>query len=159
MCAIIDTNVVHEAFGTKTTPAGTKFREWLKGPHGMLVVGGDHLRELTRNSNFEKWFREANRGQGLVSQISQSDIDSSRTALSQNQEVRSDDENVLALALASGARLLFTNDRDLQKDFGNINVIPSPAGQVYRTQIPGDRSQDGSFRDEHESILANARCS
>ena len=158
MCAIIDTNVVHEAFGTKTTPAGARFKEWLEGSRGMLVVGGDHLQELTQNGNFSRWFLEARRGTSLVKQINRTEIDASRLTLSSNQEVRSNDENVLALALASGARLLFTNDRQLQEDFGNINIISNPAGQVYRTQNPGDRSQDGAFRDEHERILTNVRC-
>ena len=161
MCAIIDTNVVHEAFGNKTTPAGTQFRKWLISPRGMLVVGGGHLRELTRNGNFRRWFREARRDSGLVRQVNQAHIDSSRNALTLNREVRSDDENVLALALASGARVLFTNDRDLQEDFGNTNIIPHPAGQIYTTLVPdnGTFRQDGSLRNEHGHILTNARCS
>lgn len=159
MCAIIDTNVVHEAFGTKTTPAGTRFRDWLECPRGMLVVGGDHLKELTRNGNFRKWFLEANRREGLVKQINRADIITFRDGLSTNPEVRSNDETVLALALASGSRLLFTNDKRLQEDFGNIKIISSPAGQVYRTHNPDDRSKDGSVQDEHDSILTNARCS
>ena len=156
MCAIIDKNVVFQAFGEKTTVAGKKFREWLESSQGMLVVGGGNLDELITNSNFSKWFSEAIRRGGWVRQVSRTDIDSARNNL--NQNFTSNDEHVLALALASGARLLFTNDRDLQQDFGNTNILPHPSGQVYTTLIRNNGSfrHDGSFRNTHKQILVNA---
>lgn len=54
MCAIIDNDVVFQAFGKKTTDAGCRFREWLEGSSGGLVVGGGNLDELTTNGNFSK---------------------------------------------------------------------------------------------------------
>ncbi len=159
MCAIIDNDVVFQAFGKKTTDAGCRFREWLEGSSGGLVVGGGNLDELTTNGNFSKWLVEATKREGWVRQVKQSDIDSSKKAL--NQNYKSNDECVLALALASGARLLFTNDRDLQQDFGNTNILPHPAGQIYSTLVPDNGSfrHDGSLRNDHKHILANARCS
>ena len=38
----------------------------------------------------------------------------------------SDDPHILALAQISGARLLYTNDRALQRDFGKSELIASP---------------------------------
>ena len=159
MCAIIDANVAFQAFGKKTTAAGNRFREWLQESHGMLVVGGGNLDELANNRNFSTWFTEAKRRGNWVRQVSRSDIDSARNAL--NQDLTSNDEHVLALALASGARLLFTNDRDLQRDFGNTSLLPQPAGQIYTTLVPDNGSfrHDGSLRNGHKQILSNARCS
>lgn len=159
MCAIIDKDVLFQAFGKKTTPAGTRFREWLEGPRGMLVVGGDNLKELRENYNFSKWLVEARRNRNLIRLVKQTDIDSSVQSL--NQKLKSNDKHVLALALASGARLLFSNDKKLQQDFGNTAILPHQAGQIYTTLVPdnGKFKHDGSLRDEHEKILANARCS
>lgn len=158
MCAIIDADVAFQAFGKKTTAAGNRFREWLEGSHGMLVVGGGNLDELANNHNFSRWLVEAKRRGDWVRQVNRSDMDSARNALSQN--FTSNDEHILALALASGARLLFTNDRNLQQDFGNTSLLPQPAGQVYTTLIPDNGSfrHDGSLRSEHKRTLSNARC-
>ena len=42
-----------------------------------------------------------------------------------------DDRHILALALASGARLLYTEDGPLARDFTDSAVIRSPKGKVY----------------------------
>ena len=46
---------------------------------------------------------------------------------------RSDDEHVLALALVSGARLLYTNDAALIEDFKNRDIVRNPRGAIYTT--------------------------
>ena len=48
-------------------------------------------------------------------------------------QTRSNDTHVLALARVSGARLLFTNDDDLKRDFANPDIIPGTPGQIYTT--------------------------
>ena len=45
----------------------------------------------------------------------------------------SDDEHVLALALVSGARLLYTNDAALISDFKNRTIVATPRGKIYTT--------------------------
>ncbi len=55
MRAIIDKDVVREAFGPKPTPAGKKFRQWLDTGSRRLVVGGKLLDEIDGNSNFKLW--------------------------------------------------------------------------------------------------------
>ena len=63
--------------------------------------------------------------------------------------VTSNDLHVLALALVSGARLLFTDDRRLTNDFMNTDVISGPAGKVYTTR--GDVRR--RFTSEHDGLL------
>ena len=46
MCAIVDTNVVHEVFGRQPTDAGEGFFRWLNSGKGKLVVGGKLKEEL-----------------------------------------------------------------------------------------------------------------
>ena len=41
--------------------------------------------------------------------------------------------HVLALAQVSGARLLYSNDQTLQRDFKNSKLIKNPRGNVYTT--------------------------
>ena len=147
MCAIIDANVTFEVFGKKQTKAGEKFREWLDGDHGNLVVGGKNLTELARNGNFQRWFREARRLTGRVRQVGRSQIETQQEELRRSGLLRSDDEHVLALALVSGARLLYSNDGDLKRDFSNAAIIQRPRGRVYTT--PGS----GNFTPEHHELL------
>lgn len=51
MCAILDANVVHEAFGKSSPEAGTEFLYWVNCGRGSLVVGGQLLKELKRASD------------------------------------------------------------------------------------------------------------
>ena len=60
--------------------------------------------------------------------------------------MESDDPHVLGLALVSGARLLYTNDLNLQKDFKNPALI-RPRGKVYTTVV------NHRFTDAHERLL------
>lgn len=44
----------------------------------------------------------------------------------------SDDPHVIALARVSGARVLFSEDRDLWNDFRNPRLVPPRGGKIYR---------------------------
>ena len=52
--------------------------------------------------------------------------------------LKSDDPHILALAKAAGARLLYTNDRDLMKDFKNRLILNKPKGKVYSRKSNAD---------------------
>ena len=148
MCAIIDANVTFEVFGGKQTEAGVRFRHWLDGVRGKLVVGGKNLEELAQNGNFRRWFVEERRlGGQRVQQIRNEVITERQQALVRDGLPTSNDEHVLALALVSGARLLYSNDRQLKNDFLNAGIVREPEGRVYTTQ-------DGArFTGEHEELL------
>ena len=147
MCAIVDANVTFEVFGRKQTEAGTTFRRWLDGDRGALVVGGRNLEELAHNGNFRRWFQEARRATGRVRQMDRASIEIQERRLRETGGLKSDDEHVLALALASGARLLYSNDRGLQDDFSNGRIIQRPKGKIYATQ------GSGGLTSEHRELL------
>ena len=147
MCAIVDADVVYQLVGRKQTETGRRFREWLDGGRGELVVGGKNIRELNHNGNFARWFLEARRLGRRVRQIRESVIKEAEVNLTGS--VTSNDRHVLALALVSGVRLLFTDDRQLTNDFRNTDVISGPAGQVYTTR--GDLQR--RFTSEHQRLL------
>lgn len=151
MCAIIDANVTFEVFGRKQTEAGVQFRNWLDGDRGRLVVGGKNLKELRRNGNFRRWFTEERRRGSRVRQIKKEIISERKKALIRDKLLTSDDEHVVALALVSGARLLYSNDRRLKNDFWNIKIIQKPEGKIYTTQHGSKHC--GNFTDEHKELL------
>ena len=147
MCAIVDASVAFEVFGRKRTSAGVRFRDWLDDGRGKLVVGGRVLDELVRNRNFERWWLEARRLGGRVRHIGRTRVRQHEAELVQSGPLRSNDEHVIALALVSGARLLYTDDARLQRDFMNSTVIPGVTGRIYTSR------PDGRFTAEHRELL------
>lgn len=133
MCAIVDNNVRHEVFGTHDTqtPAGKLFLDWLDSGRGVLVVGGHLRRELGEYRRFQLWLETAVQF-GRARQIDDAQVDRETDEMI-SQGIRSDDPHILALARISGARLLFTNDRDLQQDFGDSAIVQGTRGRIYTT--------------------------
>jgi len=132
MCAILDNDVAHQVFGEthERTVAGKQFRQWVESKKGCLVVGGKLKEELTSYGKFLGWMDEMER-QGHVILFDDQEVE----AITKNLENRglclSNDEHVIALAQFSGARLLYTKDKKLKKDFQNKNLIGNPPGKLY----------------------------
>ena len=132
MCAIIDANVSPEVFGDDRTPRGKILYTWLtRGRAGRLVVGGKLLRELSQYGKFKVWLNEAISA-GRARLIRDAVVDAEADSIRAAQNCQSNDHHVIALARVSGARLLFTNDRNLEKDFKNRSLIPDPRGKIYK---------------------------
>lgn len=148
MCAIVDTNVSHQVFGDNRPPAGERFFEWLSGPRGQLVVGGRLREELGRTAQWSKWLRTASL-YGRVRAVIDEDVNDRSEALRRNDICTSNDEHVIALALVSGARLLYTNDNALMKDFKNPKIVARPHGKIYTT-----KESDGEITAAHKRLLA-----
>ena len=148
MCAIVDNNVRDQVFGEdNNSPAGRLFLDWLSNGQGKLVVGGDLLRELDEYGDFNRWLRTALARNNALA-VDDAVVDDETQALRQQGRCRSDDEHVIALARVSGARLLFTNDADLQTDFKDRNLISNPRGVIYTTRQRQDvtRTHRGLLR-------------
>ena len=149
MCAIVDANVVSEVFGSNLPPAGEKFFDWLNKGSGQLIVGGKLLEELEKSSaEFIRWGQEAQLA-GKMRIANKSDVDARTEQIQSEGAIRSDDPHVIALAQVSGARLLYSNDGNLQQDFKNKSLIDDPRGKVYST------SEGGSFQRRHDRLLKN----
>ena len=145
MCAILDANVAAEVFRPNRPEAGVEFFNWIQDGIGRLVVGGKLLEELNRTSARE-WARQALNA-GLIRSVSASKVDTVTETLRNEDSCSSDDPHVIALAQVSGARLLYSNDKNLQRDFKNKTLIDSPRGKVYSTL------KDQSFTNSHRKIL------
>ena len=143
MCAIVDANVAPEVFGHHRPPAGAEFFKWINQKGGRLVTGGKLLEELERTSARE-WVRQAMIA-GRIRTGDDSQVDARAVEL--RDSCISDDPHVIALAQVSGARLLYSNDRDLHRDFRNKRLIDGPRGSVYSTR------DDKEFRDRHRRLL------
>ena len=146
MCGIVDANVANEVFGEDCSPAGGRFFDWLASPRGQLVVGGELRRELSRDHRFVRWLGSAIR-YGRARTISDEAVGERADDLRRRDICKSNDEHVLALAIASAARLLYTNDNLLMDDFRNRNIVPGLPGKIYTTR---DRKD---FRPAHKKLL------
>lgn len=147
MCAIVDNNVASEVFGNRPPEAGKRFRNWLGNRNGRLVVGGKLLQELKGNSGFREWFQQ-NQLSGCLRQVRRSQVDVEEQRIKRENLCQSDDEHVVALAVISGARLLYTNDADLIKDFKDRRIVGNLSGRVYTT------AKAKKFTSTHRKLLA-----
>ena len=145
MCAILDASVADEVFCPSRPEAGVEFFNWIQDGIGRLVVGGKLLEELNRTS-VREWARQALNA-GLIRSVSASKVDTMTETLRNEGSCSSDDPHVIALAQVSGARLLYSNDKKLHRDFKNKTLIDDPRGKVYSTL------KDQSFTNSHRQIL------
>ena len=147
MCAILDANVSSEVFGHNRPQAGKGFFDWINSGSGRLVVGGKLLDELKRSSEgFRTWAVQA-RLAGRMTEENKREVGTRTAELQRGGEYKSDDLHILALAQVSEVRLLYSNDGDLQQDFGNKRLIDNPRGKVYSTR------KNTSFTTTHKSLL------
>ena len=151
MCAIVDTNVANEVFGPSPPPAGEKFLNWINKGSGRLVVGGELLEELVSGTpDFRKWAAMAVNSAKMRIE-NKGRVDARTEELRDEQTLKSNDPHVIALAQLSGARLLYSNDVDLNDDFRNKSLINNPEGRVYSTDEENNPNKE--FRAVHRNLL------
>lgn len=150
MCAIVDANVQNEVFGENSPPAGQEFLSRIIGGQIQLVLGGGKLRSESTNQRFQEWAREAAlAGQLIV--YSDEHVNAQTEDLLSSGTCRSNDVHIIALAQISGARLLYSNDKDLHNDFKNPDLISAPRGKIYSTLSSAEYSSN------HKNLLDNRR--
>ena len=133
MCAIVDANVAHEVFRITPAPAGEKFFEWINKGTRRLVAGGKHLEDLENSSpDFRQWATGALLA-GKMRIVDYDQVHRRTLKIQDKAQYESDDPHLLALAQISGSRLLYSNDRDLHRDFRKKVLIDKPRGKVYST--------------------------
>ena len=145
----MDAHRWHEMFSRDRSPAADGFRQWLGRKQGFLVLGGELRREVAKGRSGKRRVQDLqNRGQ-LVP-VRDAEVDAEAQRIEQGGKLRSDDPHILALARVSGARLLYTNDRDLQKDFRNSRLLRD--GRVYTTVT------NAKFDRRKKVLLRSHRC-
>ena len=147
MCLIVDASVVGEMFGGDDTSAGKAILDWLNDRKGTIVVGGKLLKELSRGSNkFTEWARQALLRE-VMRRVEDTKVDRRTKQLIKDGNCKSNDPHVIALAQLGGARLLYSNDGNLQQDFRDKRLVDNPRGQVYSTRV------NKKFTPTHRGLL------
>ena len=150
MCAIVDSDVAAEVFGKNPSDAGLRFFNWVSSGTGLLIVGGKNLIELNQTSA-KTWISQAYRF-GKVRIEDKQEVNNLSEEISTQHTCKSNDQHILALSRISGARLLFTNDWDLQKDFKNGLLVGGKGGKIYTTR------KNRKFGDTHKRLLKRHVC-
>ena len=128
MCMIVDANRLGRFLADPVHADAAPIREWLDRQGGRIVysTGGKFAREVGRRlrSKLAEYVRA-----GKALYIPPEDFAEDENTL--EPMIGSDDPHVLALARATGVRLLYTGDRDLINDFKDQRIINQPRGSVY----------------------------
>lgn len=117
-----------------------------------LVTGGRQRDELMRSGEqMRHWLAELQRA-GRLTRVDDRQVNLRCREICNASErdgglYVSDDPHVIALAQVSGARMLFTNDQQLTKDFKKKRLIDAPRGSVYSTQ------RGGELKRSHRELL------
>ena len=129
MCAIVDADKAAQFFSIPPDNGLLPLWNWIERGSGSLVLGGQLEDELSLIGNTARailvWAR---RGRVHIANRDAVDKDQQRIA----GHCRSNDAHIIALARATGARLLCSNDSDLHDDFGNPSLVSNPRGRVYQ---------------------------
>ena len=145
MCAILDTNAVPHVFGRDRPEIGQRFFEWIHSGSGRLVLGG-RLREELNKTGAREWLKQAILS-GRVREVADEKVESKAVLITDGRLCVSNDPHVIALAQASGARLLYSNDYQLTKDFKKKTLVDGPRGKIY--PVPAN----GKFRKSHRQLF------
>lgn len=128
MCLIIDADV-----SASLQPPSTNAQpivNAIEQRRVRLVVGGRNTEELYRTRAVGRWIAGLIRA-NLARTVPTEDIEKEERTLPRLGKCKSNDSHVIALARASGARLLFSEDKNLARDFKNREFL-DPTGSVYK---------------------------
>lgn len=131
MCIIIDANRMGVFLSELPNADVAPIHDWLMKKGGRIVysTGGKFAKEISRRARerLTAYVRS-----GMAIRIDAEAQKFRRDESSLAPDIRSDDPHVLALARASGARLLYTDDAALMDDFKDRRFIDDPRGKVYK---------------------------
>lgn len=153
MCvvAIVDADSL-PVLATRRSDGDSLFLSWIKRRHGILAFSstGQYFDEIRKNQAVMELIRRYDQG-GQLRKISAEKL---ANADDQVRHIprRSNDPHILALALASKARVLCSNDGDLRDDFRDRSILPS-MGRRRRILYPFDGN-----RKRRRDFLNRQRC-
>lgn len=123
---ILDADVVGKVFGSTPDSVALEFRKWMEDRRCRIVVGGRLETELGRHRKFLDWARRALLD-GRLRRVSEAELNAATDASRGRAAILSNDAHVIALARASGARILYSRDQDLRNDFKNRRLLDGDA--------------------------------
>jgi len=131
MCLIVDANVAARVFAIPCDTDYAPIWNWIEDRDGKLVYGGRNRTELERVGEarrrlFTLWQA------GRAIRITAERVSVEERIIAKLGRCRSDDPHVIALARASGARVLCTEDVDLERDFKDRQLVPRPRGAIFK---------------------------
>ena len=146
MCIIVDTDRMAIFLSKPDNEDVAPIHKWLNSKLGVLVfsTGGGFANEVKKKAR--RLLQEHVRA-GNAKLIPSNEFREDEQSLQGNSAVKSKDYHILALARASNARILFTGDNKLVKDFKNKDLIDKPRGKIY------------SGKKNENELLKNWRCS
>lgn len=140
MCIIVDANSVHEL--KRPTEDGKPVIKWLLSARGGLIVGGKLKRELAR-SGFGPTMVVLDQA-GQLKKLDDAGVDNMAQKITTDGKCCSNDHHIIAAAIISGCRLLFSKDKNLHADVKNRAILDPPAS-IYTSK-------------EHRHLLTECRC-
>lgn len=108
-------------------------------------------KELDANNAFQTWWQQATLAGGTTL-VNDNQVTKLQRQLEAEGAYRSNDAHIIALARLSGARLLYSNDGNLKKDFGDRDLIAEPRGKVFSTKLTAD------FSTRRRRLLNQSHC-
>ena len=136
MCLIIDVNIAHKVFFDESDPDfGAIHRGLFPPPRGpakkprlRMVYGGKLAQEYPEE--IRRIVRQLDAA-GRARTVDDAQIEEELAVVTASGLCRSNDQHIIALARASGVRLLCSEDDALCQDFKNPKLL-KPRGSVYR---------------------------
>ena len=130
MCIIVDANKMGISLADPVREEVKPIHDWLARQGGKLVysTGSQFAKEVGRGTK-QKLLAYVRAGR--AKQVPVEDIEEEEKLLRKNPIVGSNDPHILALARFSGARVLYTSDKDLSADFKKKKLIDGPRGRIY----------------------------
>ena len=128
MCIIVDANRMGAFLADPPEEDAAPVRRWIDTGGGRVVYStGGKFAEEVRGHAKQRLLRYSQAGRAKF-------VPEHRFIDDQNTlqaRIRSDDPHVLALARATGVRLLYTGDVDLIADFKDKAILDKPRGKIY----------------------------
>ena len=144
MCVIVDNNAFKLLI--ERSEECKVLYEWIMDRKIKLIVGGELYDELKGVADYKIWIKILE-GKGYL--VIEEEGVAERTK-ELKKRCKSNDAHVIALAQVAGARLLYSNDRKLHKDFKNKDLLSGPRGKVF---------PDGGNDKKQRRILRENLCS
>lgn len=147
MCVniIIDADVAGIFIKNEVDGGDGLLHDWIGQGHGVVVYSPSdkYKKEIRKGTTIFNLFEEYRRS-GLAHRIDPLEVQRKEEHEINQSKMRSKDFYILALALASNALVLYTNDGKLRKDFTNQELLPKIRNR-RRAVYPTNRKKQRQF--------------